>query len=40
MESYAEALMLLFIVELCAAAMYVLLIAQILAMTNLTVLLR
>ena len=32
--------MLLFIVELCAAAMYVLLIAQILAMTNLTVLLR
>ena len=40
MEAYAKALMLLFIIELCAAAMFMLLIAQVLAMTNLTVLLR
>ena len=40
MEGFAKALMLLFIIQLCAAAMFVLLIAQILAMTNLTVMLR
>lgn len=40
MDGFAKVLMLLFIVQLCAAAMFVLLIAQILATTNLTVMLR
>ena len=40
MDGFAKVLMLLFIIQLCAAAMFVLLIAQILATTNLTVMLR
>jgi len=40
MEDFSRVLMLLFIVQLCAAAMFLLLIAQILAMTHFTVLLR
>lgn len=40
MDGFAKVLMLLFIIQLCAAAMFVLLIAQILAATNLTVMLR
>lgn len=39
-EDFSRVLMLLFIVQLCAAAMFLLLIAQILAMTHFTVLLR
>lgn len=40
MEDFSRVLLLLFIVQLCAAAMFLLLIAQILAMTHFTVLLR
>ena len=40
MDGFAKVLMLLFIIQLCVAAMFVLLIAQILAATNLTVMLR
>lgn len=40
MDAFSKVLMLLFIIQLCAAAMFILLIAQILATTNLTVMLR
>lgn len=40
MDGFSRVLMLFFIIQLCAAAMFILLIAQILATTNLTVMLR